>query len=245
MPPIGFRQYNIDASLLSAAVIFGVFREAHADDEPPSVVKLTGVVRDFKERTDPGGHPDFEQQPDKGFGLYCGNIAPFLGDDGKPIFTGAGNKITSEFTDAEGRPIAPHLYNRRFEASEGEDPESCAVLRDSSGVDAYEVCLVDATFDDDGSSTWTYHVRELPTGKDLSHWNLKLHPGQQVLAGTTPGYDHGVDGSTGFYGIKWDVTDGFSEGDFTVVLAGHYAGTNDDEGVLAQVLQVGIPGVQG
>ena len=31
-------------------------------------------------------------------------------------------------------------------------------------------------FDLDGHSTWTYHVQELPTGKDLSHWNLKLDP---------------------------------------------------------------------
>jgi fibro-slime domain-containing protein len=54
------------------------------------------------------------------------------------------------------------------------------------------------------------------------------------MPGTTPGYDHGLDGSTGFYGIKWDVTDEFTEGTFTVVLDGHYAGAEDCNGVLAK-----------
>jgi hypothetical protein len=109
-----------------------------------------------------------------------------LGADRKPVFTGAGHKITSDYRDDEGRSIAPHLYNRRFDSAGGDEPVSCVVLKDGMGVDAYEVCLADAAFNGDGTSTWTYRVRELETGNDLSHWNLKLHPGQQVLAGTTP-----------------------------------------------------------
>ena len=46
-----------------------------ADEAPPEVIELTGVVRDFKERTVVGGHPDFERQPDGGFKHFCGNVA--------------------------------------------------------------------------------------------------------------------------------------------------------------------------
>ena len=41
---------------------------------PPDEIHLTGLVRDFHERTHPEGHPDFESRPDMGFGRYSGNI---------------------------------------------------------------------------------------------------------------------------------------------------------------------------
>jgi fibro-slime domain-containing protein len=129
------RSYNIDASLLAALVLLGVIRETQAAGEAPETIELTGIVRDFKERSDPAGHPDFEQKPDKGFGLYCGNVDLFLGDDGKPVFTGSGNKITSQWTDAEGRPIARHMHNRRFDETGAlvDDPG----LDDAAGESSY------------------------------------------------------------------------------------------------------------
>ena len=39
---------------------------------PPAQIVLTGIVRDFRERSKAGGHPDFEVQPVGGFGHYCG-----------------------------------------------------------------------------------------------------------------------------------------------------------------------------
>ena len=33
---------------------------------PPDSIELTGTVRDFKERTESDGHPDFEVTPSKG-----------------------------------------------------------------------------------------------------------------------------------------------------------------------------------
>ena len=42
---------------------------------PPDSIELTGTVRDFKERTENDGHPDFEVTPSKGFGQYCKNIS--------------------------------------------------------------------------------------------------------------------------------------------------------------------------
>ncbi len=75
----------------------------------PERITLSGTVRDFRERTETNGHPDFENRPDAGFGHYMGNVAHQLGDDGKPVYTGAGFKVSRQWTDAEGRPVHPRF----------------------------------------------------------------------------------------------------------------------------------------
>ncbi len=82
-----------------------------AQDDPPDVIFLTGIVRDFKEKTDPGGHPDFENRPDNGFGRYSGNIATTVGEDGKPVYTGGGYKVASQWRDAQHQQICYHVYD--------------------------------------------------------------------------------------------------------------------------------------
>jgi fibro-slime domain-containing protein len=77
----------------------------------PAAITLTGVVRDFKERTVPGGHPDMEKQPNNGFAHYCGNIEATLGADGKPVFKGGGFKVKNEWKNAAGKNICWRLYN--------------------------------------------------------------------------------------------------------------------------------------
>ena len=62
-----------------------------AQESPPDVIYLTGIVRDFKEKTVQGGHPDFENKPSNGFGRYSGNIATTIGEDSKPVHTGGGS----------------------------------------------------------------------------------------------------------------------------------------------------------
>jgi len=79
--------------------------------EPPTSVTLTGVVRDFKERTKPGGHPDMERQPTNGFAHYCDNVHPVLGADKKPMFKGGGFKVKNEWKNAQGKNICWRLYN--------------------------------------------------------------------------------------------------------------------------------------
>jgi fibro-slime domain-containing protein len=81
------------------------------DEGPPATIELTGVVRDFHERSHELGHPDFERRPSAGFGHYVGNVDPMLGEDGNPVFTGAGFKLTSQYQDASGRPICWTLYD--------------------------------------------------------------------------------------------------------------------------------------
>ena len=91
-----------------------------AGDDSPDVLELTGVVRDFRERGDEGGHTDFEREPQHGFGHYAGNVAIQLGQDLKPVFTGHGHKVNRQWKDAAGRPISRHVA-QKYPAS-GDEP---------------------------------------------------------------------------------------------------------------------------
>ena len=95
------------AMLLSSGMGFAPIPE----EDPPEEIVLTGVVRDFRERTHPDGHPDFERQPNNGFGMYCNNVAATLSASGKPVFTGNGWKLRRQWTDSSGRNICWRLYN--------------------------------------------------------------------------------------------------------------------------------------
>ncbi len=71
----------------------------------PATLSLTGVVRDFRERSVTGGHPDFERPPAAGFGHYVNMVNDQLGSEGKPVMRGTsgGNKLNANFRDASGR----------------------------------------------------------------------------------------------------------------------------------------------
>lgn len=73
----------------------------------PDKIQLTGVVRDFHERSEPNGHPDMERRPSSGFGHYVGIVKDQLGDDGKPVFNSYGYKVSSQWCDAQGRNTIP------------------------------------------------------------------------------------------------------------------------------------------
>jgi len=102
-------------------------------DDPPQFIELTGVVRDFRERTHPQGHPDFEMRPVNGFAHYARNISPALSEDGKPVFTGGGRKVKTQWRDAQGRPICYRLYNSAL----GDTPGSWGVL-DNGAIQSAE-----------------------------------------------------------------------------------------------------------
>lgn len=106
------------ASLLSAMTV-GVLltnvgtveATAGPNDQLPSTIRLTGVVRDFKERSVSGGHPDFELNPTRGMTQYMHQVADELDADGKPVFRSTGRKVTSNWRDAQGRNrIGPREY---------------------------------------------------------------------------------------------------------------------------------------
>ncbi len=207
---------------------------AASDESATPVLELTGIVRDFRERTAAGGHPDFEKQPSGGFGVYTGNVDIELGADNKPVFTGEGAMLKKDFKNADGVPIAPHLFNRRFECVTTMPENECVVVSMASAGPGpqtqYEVCLAgEPQFNANGTSTWRYTVAKLQ-GHDLSHWTLWLPPefeNKIVAAATTAGgswigSDHPNFPGPGY---KWDIGSSVPPV-FELTLEGHYFGTN-------------------
>ena len=98
-------------------------------EDDPSEITLTGVVRDFKERTVENGHADFERRPASGFGLYCGNVASELDSDGKPAFSGTGFKAGYQWRNANGQNICWRLFDSSIGDTAGSQGAS-----DSGGI---------------------------------------------------------------------------------------------------------------
>jgi fibro-slime domain-containing protein len=101
------------AAVIATGALLVAPSGAHPAPAPsvPETITLTGVVRDFKELSVQGGHPDFEITPSRGFAHYIKNVSPTLGADGKPVFTGGGHKVTTEWKTATGKNICYLLYN--------------------------------------------------------------------------------------------------------------------------------------
>jgi len=99
------------ASLLTAAAglvattAVGTPAPPDAYSNLPSTLVLTGVVRDFRERSATGGHTDFELNPTGGFGHFQNIVADQLDSDRKPVFRSAGFKTNAQWKDAAGRTI--------------------------------------------------------------------------------------------------------------------------------------------
>lgn len=137
----------------------------------PASLTLTGVVRDFKERTVTGGHTDFELNPSGSFGHFQNIVADELDSDGKPVFRSAGFKTTSNWRDSAGRNIMqPRSYistrtgdvNGALATTAGGQVANAASLaqwfRDTSGVNMsrqLDVTLVRQA----GTNTYTFNDR--------------------------------------------------------------------------------------
>ena len=137
----------------------------------PSSITLTGVVRDFKERTVTGGHTDFELNPSGSFGHFQNIVADELDSDGKPVFRSTGFKTTSNWRDSAGRNIMqPRSYittrsgdvNGALATTAGGQVANAASLaqwfRDTSGVNMsrqLDLTLVRQA----GTNTYTFNDR--------------------------------------------------------------------------------------
>ncbi len=105
-----------------------------AQAAPPTTLELTGVVRDFIERTKTGGHPDFEAVPANGYGHYMGNLSPMLDEERKPVFVGGGRKVLTQWKTAAGQPILPSLYDH----DAGDQVGSLSSYTDKGGITSAE-----------------------------------------------------------------------------------------------------------
>jgi hypothetical protein len=59
----------------------------------PTTLQLTAIIRDFKGRYQPGGHPDFERDPPAGYGVCGKMVRDELDADGKPVFLTSGSFV--------------------------------------------------------------------------------------------------------------------------------------------------------
>lgn len=118
----------------------------------PAELNLTGVLRDFKWRTQAGGHPDFEVVPSGGYGHYSGNLEPQLDSDGRPVFKGGGKKVNSQWRDSSRNNINPALYN----SGRGDTAGSFANGTDSGGIASAE-----------SFSQWFRNVPNVNMAKDV------------------------------------------------------------------------------
>lgn len=125
----------------------------------PSTFTMPGTVRDFRELTETGGHPDFEPKLDGGYGHYVNMVADDLGPDGWPVFYSHGNKVLTQATNADGDPIIgekPYLLSLPGDSkrvvSGTEGPDSGDPLEDPGTYDGE----IDrgAVFSADSMATW-------------------------------------------------------------------------------------------
>ena len=149
---------------------------ANADEDPPETLELTGVVRDFKERTVPDGHPDFERQPSGGFKHYSGNVDEDLGEDGRPVYTGQGYYVRRQWKDSNNKPICWSVYDKQLGDKKGRKGGS-----DTGGIESA------ATFDQ-----WYRDVPGTNLSKPLTLTFNRQNDGSYVFDDKTdPNYSQG------------------------------------------------------
>jgi fibro-slime domain-containing protein len=101
-------------------------------DALPMSLELTGTVRDFRERTAQGGHPDFERNGVSGFsfGNHRDIAADELDADKKPAFRSNGRHAGTDARDNRGRSriSRPYINGRSGDtnASPGNSVQSVA-----------------------------------------------------------------------------------------------------------------------
>lgn len=99
------------AGTVACAIASAALAETGATTDPysslPPSITLNGVCRDFRWASQSGGHADFEYVPTSGYAHYVGIVQDLLDVDGKPVFAGAGRKVSVQAKDAAGRQRMP------------------------------------------------------------------------------------------------------------------------------------------
>jgi Flp pilus assembly protein TadG len=187
---------------------------------------LTQIVA--KSVTNAGGQYVFENLPP---GSYEVKVAAGNFGAGKPLegasyaTSDAGNDASdSDFNSATNKATVVVgsadvlTLDAGFRLPEAEPivegPTQGTVALNDNKNSKYEI-----TYLGRNNKTYSYNVREV-SGRDLSHWDLGIENclGEIVSWSPTGGYSAGTDGSTGFVGIKWDVAESFSQGQFSFTL---------------------------
>ncbi len=99
------------AAAAGVLALLGAPAQATTPDNAPERLTLTGVVRDFDERHEFGGHPDFESRPSGGFGVTVGLVEDELGADGRPVLRGEGRRVQTAWRTAANETIHPEFFD--------------------------------------------------------------------------------------------------------------------------------------
>jgi fibro-slime domain-containing protein len=128
--------------LALAGVAVGIAHRAPARtpvalDNLPTSIELVGTVRDFRERTAEGGHPDFEGSGRAGFehGWYANIVQDQLGSDGKPVFRSNGFKVNSAAKDNKGRN---RIHNKSYIKGKSVDSDASLATSTTATVTSAE-----------------------------------------------------------------------------------------------------------
>jgi fibro-slime domain-containing protein len=168
--------------VLGAGLALGLSVPAQAAP-PPDTITLTAVVRDFVERDEPGGHPDFERNKEEDAdGLMYNVLKPLVDEDGKPVWKSRGfvvdryDKYTyMQWEDSAGRPICHRLYDAALGDTPGTLDNSAESgfttktnfnqwYRDVPGVNLS--AAVDLTLVRQADGTYVFDDKEDPLYKD-------------------------------------------------------------------------------
>ncbi len=123
---------------VAAAAVSFLLPSSVAYAQAPPTIEIQALIRDFQERTAPGGHPDFERNNGLNLGgLTEGALESSLDSNLNPVFAGGvkfdktGGTYT-QYKDSSGREICWRMYNPAL----GDTPGILDPLRPSAFTNA-------------------------------------------------------------------------------------------------------------
>jgi len=162
--------------------LLGPAAQAAPSDYRPEEISLGAVIRDFDERTEPGGHPDFESRPSGGFGVTVGLLEERLDEEGRPVYAGDGRRVLTPWRNHDREPIHPAFFDPTLG-----DARGAWGTTDDAGVRSSQSF---ATWFEDvpgvnESAPFTLNLRRAP---GASRWifDNRLDPGLRARGGFFP-----------------------------------------------------------
>ena len=136
----------LGAALVTLILLLGLQSSVTAQVAPVDVLNLSGIVRDFSST-----HPDFGITNFADMGHYVGTVAPALSADRRPVATGSGLQVVTEWYDQSSNPIAPNagpgLPGGHFDVDVFDAPTMDKLYHKHQYDDTYDVTSIDVAND--------------------------------------------------------------------------------------------------
>ncbi len=118
--------------ITGSAALCGAATDPDAYSNLPSSIQLSATIRDFKAKSQTGGHKDFESMMGT---TNVGLLSATLGSDGKPVPASLrGQKISTEYTNSANKNIMPASYD----SSKGDHKGSLVSGETGNGFTSYD-----------------------------------------------------------------------------------------------------------